>query len=89
MAILSILLLLRTVMPAPIAAKVLARRRLPVPAMRRAIRLDAGLTQADVAETMGVHRESVARWEAGARTPRGRTLVAYVDLLDELRADQP
>jgi len=74
--------------PAPIAAKLTARRRLPVPAMRRALRIDAGLTQADVGETLGVARESVARWEAGARTPRGEILLAYVDLLDELRSVQ-
>jgi transcriptional regulator with XRE-family HTH domain len=56
--------------------------------MRRAIRVSRGLTQADVAECLSVHRETVARWEAGTRTPRGQVLVAYVELLNELRGDQ-
>lgn len=76
------------VVPTPITAKLSARRRLPVPAMRRAVRLDAGLTQTDVAEVVGVSRESVARWESGARNPRGDALLVYVDLLDQLRSDQ-
>jgi len=76
---------LTTVVPSPIQAKMRAKRALPPPAMRRAIRLGAGLSQADVAEIMGVARESVARWEAGARTPRGRVLIEYVDLLDQLK----
>lgn len=72
----------------PIAAKLAARRRLPGPEMRRAIRVSAGVTQADVAESIGVARESVARWEAGVRCPRGETLLRYVDLLDELRGEE-
>ena len=62
--------------------------------MRRAIRLDRKLTQQDIADTITanvgrkVYRETVARWEAGDRTPRGDLLLAYVELLDELRGDQ-
>ena len=37
---------------------------------------------------MGVNRASVARWEAGVRTPRGNMLFRYVDLLDELQKEQ-
>jgi DNA-binding transcriptional regulator YiaG len=74
--------------PGAVAAKLTAKRRLPAPPMRKAIRLGAGMTQADVAETLDVRRESVARWESGARDPRGETLIAYVDLLDELREAQ-
>ena len=70
-----------------VAAKLTARRRLPVPAMCRAIRLASGLTQSDVAASIEppVSRETVARWEGGTRTPRGETLRQYVALLDELR----
>lgn len=74
------------VIPEPVATKLAARRRLPIPAMRRAIRISAGLTQTDVADVLGVHRESVTRWELGTRTPRGEVLHRYVELLEELRA---
>jgi transcriptional regulator with XRE-family HTH domain len=63
--------------------------------MRRAIRLDRDLTQQDEADAISakvgrkVHRETVARWESGDRTPRGDLLLAYVELLDDLRAEQP
>ena len=57
--------------------------------MRRAIRLDAKLTQDDLAESIGVGRVTVARWELGMRTPRGDYLVRYVALRDELRASSP
>jgi DNA-binding transcriptional regulator YiaG len=72
--------------PVSVAKKLALRRRLPAPAMRRAIRVAAGLTQAELASCLPapVHRETVARWEAGVRTPRGELLLAYVQLLDEL-----
>jgi DNA-binding XRE family transcriptional regulator len=60
---------------------------LPSPQIRLALRVEAGLTQQDLADTIGVHRETVSRWERGSRTPRGRLLIAYVELLDELRGD--
>jgi DNA-binding transcriptional regulator YiaG len=82
----AVLVVFGAVVPSPIAAKMRAKRTLPPLAMRRAIRLGAGLSQSDVAEILGVHRETVHRWEAGDRTPRGALLVAYVDLLDKLRA---
>ncbi len=77
-------------MPEAIESKMRARRALPPPAMRRAIRLGAGLSQSDVAACLAhpVHRETVARWESGLRTPRGEVLVDYVALLDRLMADQ-
>ena len=68
-----------------VAAKIDSRRRLPVPAMRRYIRLAAELTQQDVAESLGVDRVTVARWESGRRTPRGQLLLDYLDLLDEMK----
>jgi DNA-binding transcriptional regulator YiaG len=76
-------------MPVTVQSKLRAQKALPNLAMRRAIRVGAGLSQADVAECLGVHRESVSRWESGHRTPRGRVLVDYVALLDELRALHP
>lgn len=85
--LLLVVLLAGAVVPSSIAEKMRARRALPIPAMRRAIRVGAGLSQSDVAEILGVHRETVARWESGDRTPRGTTLIAYVDLLDQLRGE--
>lgn len=60
-------------------------RRLPPPPMRREIRKAANLSQARLAQELRVHRVSVARWEAGTRTPKGEMRVAYADLLDELQ----
>jgi transcriptional regulator with XRE-family HTH domain len=62
-------------------------RRLPPPALARAIREAAGVSQQRVADELGVHRVSVARWELGRRRPRGQLLVAYNDLLDALRRE--
>lgn len=64
-----------------------AHRELPGPALRRAIREDAGLSQADLAEPLGVTRAAVCRWETGDRRPRGRLLVAYAELLQTLRRE--
>jgi transcriptional regulator with XRE-family HTH domain len=62
-------------------------RRLPPPPLARAIRETAGVSQQRLADELGVHRVSVARWELGLRRPRGRLLVAYTDLLDALRRE--
>ena len=61
-----------------LAEKVRAKRSLPSPGACRALRLVAGATQADVAEAVGVHRETVARWENGSRHPTGQRIVQYV-----------
>jgi DNA-binding transcriptional regulator YiaG len=61
-----------------------SRRNLPAPDQRKAIREAASLSQADIAEALGVTRAAVARWEAGTRRPTGRKLVAYQGLLDRL-----
>lgn len=66
-------------------AKVAARRGLPPPTLRRAIRESAGVSQQDVAAALGCHRETVSRWETGERSPNGELLAAYVRLLAELR----
>lgn len=63
------------------------RRRLPPLLMRKAIREAAGLSQAALAREVGVDRVTVARWEAGRRTPRSRYLEAYVGVLEALRSE--
>ena len=61
------------------------RRQLPSRALARAIREEAGVSQKRMAEELGVHPVTVARWELGTRRPRGRTLKAYVEVLAALR----
>lgn len=62
-----------------------AKHALPSPSLRRAIRENAGASQADLAEVLGVQQRTVGRWEAGRNTPQGRHLVAYVELLAKLQ----
>jgi len=63
------------------------RRHLPSPAVRRGLREAAGLSQAIVANALGVSREAVSLWESGARTPRAERLAGYVALLDRLKQE--
>lgn len=65
------------------------RPRPPVPAIAKAIREAAQVSQARLAEELGVHRVTVARWEDGTRRPSGSTLGCYLALLEQLRALGP
>jgi DNA-binding transcriptional regulator YiaG len=60
------------------------RRRAPLPAYAKAVRVNAQVSQDRLAQELGVHRVTVARWEDGSRRPTGALLVAYLDLLDQL-----
>jgi DNA-binding XRE family transcriptional regulator len=60
-------------------------RTLPPPSTARLIRVIAGATQEQLGHQLGVHRITVARWEAGTRKPRGSVRAAYADLLRQLR----
>jgi DNA-binding transcriptional regulator YiaG len=62
-------------------------RRVPTPALARAIREEAGVSQARLAEELGVQRVTVTRWETGLRRPRGRLRAAYGRLLAQLQAE--
>ena len=62
-------------------AKVSARRDLPPPQVRKALREGAGLSMDDIAEAVGCSRQAVAHWEAGRRYPRAEHLAAYVRVL--------
>jgi DNA-binding XRE family transcriptional regulator len=62
-----------------------ARRELPPPTERRAIREKAGVTRTQVAKAVGVSRQCIAFWEAGLRTPRDAYLEAYMEVLQLLR----
>jgi transcriptional regulator with XRE-family HTH domain len=59
--------------------------RLPAPLVRRALRLAAGMTLAEVGEVVGVTRSAVSRWERDARQPRGDRRLRYAAVLRELR----
>lgn len=54
--------------------------------MARAIRESAGVSRSRLAAEVGVHRATVMRWENGSCSPRGATLVRYVDVLTELQS---
>jgi DNA-binding transcriptional regulator YiaG len=67
-----------------LAEHVRAARRLPPPVIARAIRAEAGVSQQQLAAELGVNRVTVARWELGARVPRGELRIRYTTLLEEL-----
>jgi DNA-binding XRE family transcriptional regulator len=50
----------------------------------RQSRADAGVRQADVAETLGVTRQAVSKWEAGLCSPSAPHALAYGRLLRQL-----
>ena len=60
-------------------------RRLPSRQARRAIRLAAGVSQTRLAEELGVHRQTLIRWENGTHEPQGEPRERYARLLDDLR----
>ncbi|MFE4450659.1 telomere-associated protein Tap [Streptomyces sp. NPDC056796] len=62
---------------------------LPGPAERVRLREAAGLTQAAVAQALGVRVPSLTAWEAGRAEPKGERLEAYRRLLDGLAHRYP
>ncbi|MFK0223285.1 helix-turn-helix transcriptional regulator [Streptomyces vinaceus] len=62
---------------------------LPAPQVRQQLRLAAGLTQAEVADAIGVQRVAVARWEAGLTQPHRGNRLKYAHLLRKLAAKHP
>ncbi|WP_432099995.1 helix-turn-helix domain-containing protein [Streptomyces sp. WAC 04229] len=61
---------------------------LPPPKARRRLREAASLTQAQLADRMGVTRATVRTWESGRTTPRGRKREAYAALLKTLAEEE-
>lgn len=66
-----------------------ARRSLPSPATRRAIREEAGMSRASVARACGVTEGAVRHWEDGTRRPSGQRLHAYAAALRAMRGESP
>jgi DNA-binding transcriptional regulator YiaG len=67
-----------------LVAEVREALSLPGPDAARAIRRAARVSQARIAEELGVHELTVHRWEAGTRTPSGKHRTDYARLLREL-----
>ncbi|MFD4938031.1 telomere-associated protein Tap [Streptomyces virginiae] len=70
-------------------AAVEAGHLLPVPAERVRLREAAGLTQAAVAQALGVRIPSIQAWEEGRAEPKPERLQAYRRLLDGLAERYP
>lgn len=68
-----------------LAQRLEAATKLPAPRTRRAIRNDAGISQQEIADEIGVHRMTIARWEAGTHQPRGDRLVQYFQIIEQMR----
>lgn len=68
------------------AANKLAARsvKLPPPVQRKAIRVQIGLTQREVAEVLFVHPDTFGRWERGDDDPGPQSRKAYADVLEVL-----
>jgi DNA-binding XRE family transcriptional regulator len=64
--------------------EVRAARRLPGPAVRREIRRNAGLSQQRLADELGVHWQTVHRWETGRAEPSMPVRARYARLLADL-----
>jgi transcriptional regulator with XRE-family HTH domain len=55
--------------------------------MRRALRENAGLTLLEIADACGCSFQSISAYELGTRTPRGKRLERYVEVLRLLQAE--
>ncbi|WP_432068622.1 helix-turn-helix transcriptional regulator [Streptomyces sp. C10-9-1] len=62
---------------------------LPSPHVRQQLRVAAGLTQAEVADAIGVQRVAVARWEAGLTRPHRSNRLKYAHFLRRLAEKYP
>ena len=66
---------------AALVSKIREKRSIPAPRICRLLRRAAGLSQQEIADAIGVHRTTVARWESGTRRPVGDIRVRYDELL--------
>lgn len=61
-----------------------ARRSLPPPSLRRAIREAAHVSQRRLGRELNVANVTIGRWERGEIDPKGAQLLAYAQLLREM-----
>ncbi|CAN5514747.1 hypothetical protein BH20ACT21_BH20ACT21_25280 [soil metagenome] len=59
-------------------------RRLVSTGVAREVRQEAGLSLAEMANAVGVHRMTVHKWERGRHRPKGDAALRYAHVLDEL-----
>lgn len=75
--------------PAQVASSIRERvethAKLPPPAVREALRVAAAVSRKEIASAVGTTVQTIGRWEAGTRTPRGELLDRYVAALEVLR----
>jgi DNA-binding transcriptional regulator YiaG len=64
--------------------RVQRHRTLPSPAKLRLLRVAAGLSQAEIADSLGTTAASVSRYETGDREPRGQIRDKYIEACEEL-----
>lgn len=50
----------------------------------REVRKRAGLTQAEIADAIGVSQPTIGLWETGKRVPRGAPALRYAEALETL-----
>jgi len=62
-------------------------RRLARTGEARRIRLQSGLSLAEIADAVGVSVGAVSRWENGQRRPTGDRALVYADLLGQLQRE--
>jgi DNA-binding XRE family transcriptional regulator len=67
--------------------EVRANRRMPLPETARMIRRAAHVTQARMAQELGVDRITLHRWEAGLAKPRPALRARWAALLEELQRE--
>lgn len=67
--------------------RIQARKTLPAPPLRRALREAAGLSLDDIGREIGVTGQAVSFWERGLRRPRPDHLIAYSGLLGQLKEE--
>jgi HTH-type transcriptional regulator/antitoxin MqsA len=60
------------------------KRQLPSPDRCRQLRVNAGISQTAIAETIGVTRAAISRYESGDRAPSGKNLARYETVLKRL-----
>ena len=67
-----------------VLAAVEAKKTMPSPEERRALRETGGLSVAELARILGVPGPTLSRWELGSMAPRGVNLACYREALDAL-----